>query len=80
MSSESRLVAGILLPTVVYGGDEHPHFLSVLSPDATEPNALIYLACAGRSRLRWGSWSWEPVLSDVLHLRSALQWSRMATR
>lgn len=39
MSHESRRLAGILLPVA--------YFLSVLSPTATEPNALIYLAYVG---------------------------------
>jgi hypothetical protein len=53
MSSQSRLVAGILLILLPAA-----FFLSVLSPQATEPNALIYLAYVGGSRLRQDSWSW----------------------
>jgi hypothetical protein len=44
MSPQSRLVAGIVLivvPTVEIGGAS---ILSLLSPEATQPNAMIYLA------------------------------------
>jgi len=45
--------AAILLPAAFC--------LSVLSPEAREPNALIYLAYIGGSCWRWGSWSWGSV-------------------
>jgi hypothetical protein len=40
-------IAAILLPAAF--------FLSVLSPKATEPNALVYLAYVGGSHWQWGS-------------------------
>lgn len=49
MSPQSRRVAGILLLLLPAA-----FFLSVLSPDATEPNALIYLAYIGALSLAVG--------------------------
>ncbi len=49
MSSQSRLVAGVLLILLPAA-----FFLSVVSPDAAEPNALIYLAPVGGISLAVG--------------------------
>lgn len=49
MSSRSRLIAGVLLILMPAA-----FFLSVLSPDATEPNALIHLAYLGAVSLTVG--------------------------
>ena len=38
-------------------------FLSILSPEATEPNALIYLTYVAGVVLAVGSWCWEPASS-----------------
>jgi hypothetical protein len=38
-------------------------FMSVLSPDATEPNAMIYLTYVAGLLLAWGFWCWGSVSS-----------------
>jgi hypothetical protein len=45
-------------------------FLSVLSPEATEPNALIYLAYSAGWCWRWGSWCWGSASSEGVGYRA----------
>jgi hypothetical protein len=56
MSPQSRLVAGVLLILIPAAAILLPlaFFLSVLSPEATEPNAMIYLAYVGAVSLAVG--------------------------
>jgi predicted DNA repair protein MutK len=46
VARHSILAAAVLLPAAL--------FLSVLSPEATEPNAMIYLAYVGAGSLAFG--------------------------
>jgi len=45
-------------------------FLSVLSPEATEPNAMIYLAYVGGLLLAVGLWCWGLALSGGVGQRA----------
>jgi hypothetical protein len=68
LSEGMRWVARVAFPAAVLMASGY--FLWVLSPEATEPNALIYLATLRGFCWRWGFWSWGLVLSGSVGRRA----------
>ena len=67
LSERMRWVVRVAFPAVLMASG---FFLSVLSPEATEPNAMIYLAYVAGLLLAVGLWSWGLVLSGSVGRRA----------